>query len=392
MRPPPPQRNTNSNRSGIPPPPSRYPIPPERQSNVPVVVRCVLIGLTLLGLLFIVDQVKKWSGGAAGGSGEKQTGNTGVTNAAGTGGTDSNANKTGVSSPDGHGEGGVASNAPSKVAGEGASGGVTSTPSTLATKPGGGTESSVGSLPLFNAGSPREVNTVIQGISKDAANISSWSLYRRINFHCRSIDQMLLTLIKCLRSSNVKYEYGKLKSLYDDAGLMSQAGFCARPINAHHTIMAKASVTLAMQYDGTLSGSANWDKFSAECEASPSGLDDHNARMLCITAECFARVITKRYSSDRVTTALNGLRGQWTWSVDNGAPVRASEIACTALSQILLLGLEQQGNISLIAEANQVATKRAEQISTASNSFERLEACLEAASKTLQIYAQNMAQ
>lgn len=392
MRPPPPQRNTNSIRSGIPPSPSRCPIPPEKQSNVPVVVRCVLIGLTLLGLLVIVHQVKKWSGGAAGGSVEKKMGDTGVTNAAGTGDTGSYANKTGISSSGGSGERGVTSNAPSKVAEEGASGGIKSTPSSLATKPSGGTESSASSLPLFKSGSPREINTVIQGISKDATDISSWSLYRRINFHCRSIDQVLLTLIKCLHASNVKYEYGKLKSLYDDAGLMSQSGFCARPINAHHTIMAKASVTLAMQYDGTLSGSANWDKFSAECEASPSGLDDHNARMICITAECFARVITKRYSSDRVTTALNGLRGQWTWSVDNGAPVRASEVACTALSQILLLGLEQQENISLISEANQVATKRAEKISTASNSFERLEACLEAAAKTLQIYAQNMAQ
>ena len=372
-----------------PPPPPRCSAPPENQSNVPVIVRCVLIGLTLLGLLFIVHQVKKWTGGdnrRGQGSGEAQAGKSGAANPRGVGGAGSETNKGNKR------KGGDVDKANTQKSDEHSPGGGKPVLQKPATGPAGSTNAPVNTAPMFNSGSSREIDNVIRLINKDAANISSWSLYRRINFHCRSIDQVLLTLVKCMRSSGGKYNFGQLKMLYDEAGLLSQSGYCARPINAHHSIMAKAALTLAMLHEGKPSVPVvYWNRFISEIEDTRQGFDDYNTRMMCLTAECFSKVVVQYTADEKMTSLITGLQNKWSWRVEEGAPIKALENVCGALSQIMLAALQQHGNTTLITEAQQSEAKCKERMLTASDSFERLEVSLETTSKILQLYAQTIA-
>jgi hypothetical protein len=367
-----------------PPPPPRCSAPPEKQSNVPVIVRCVLIGLTLLGLLFIVHQVKKWTGGdgkGGEGNGENRAGKTGAANSGGTDGSGGETNKPGK------GEGSDGDKANTQKSGEHSSGRGKPVLLNPDAGPAEGTNSPVNTPPIFNSGSSREIDNTIRLINKDAASISSWSLYRRINFHCRSIDQVLLTLVKGLRSSDAKYNYTKLKILYDEAGLLPQSGFCARPINVHHSIMAKAALTLAMLHEGKPAVPVDWNRFISEIEDSPQELDDCNTRMMCLTVDCFSKVIIRHNTDEKTTSLINGLQGKWSWRVEEGAPIKALENVCNAFSQIMLAGLQQHGNTTLITEAKQSEAKYRERIRTASDAFERVEISLEMVSKIMQSYA-----
>ena len=374
--------------------PFRPPIPPQQSptnQSVPLIVRCVLIGLTLLGLLLVVYGVKKPTPLASGGQGQGQ-GGTGSSIGSGT--SAGGGQGRGIGGPgntSGGGSGGTGQASPSTNAAQAGSS-VSDSPSGQPQSQAGhglgsGTGLPIPVGPFFDAGSATELNKVLRGIAKDSSDLSDWTLYQKINFHYHSIDEVLLTLMKYSRDEKATQAYAKFATAFGEIQKKPLDRYCARSIASHTKIMARVMVALAQQGVSDAAQIAELENMSKAIGDAPESLDDHDALMARVAADCLLRVASRNIRSQASVQTIPMLRNQIATSVENNGPIKASEIIYNNMAQVMVLGMEGSGEQASVLKASGIIMTRDERLPLAGDAFSRLEICLDATSQILMLYA-----
>jgi hypothetical protein len=228
---------------------------------------------------------------------------------------------------------------------------------------------------------------VVHGISKDSSDLSDWTLYQKINFHYHSIDEVLLTLLKYSSDKKTLQTYESFKVSFSDIEKKPLDRYCARSIASQTKIMAGASLALAGHGVSDAAQDAELEKMSKAIGDPPESLDDHDALMARVTADCLLRIVVRNIRSQGATQQATALRNQIASAGENNGPVKAAELAYNTMAQVMMLGLESSGEQAKLSKAREMITSRDERLPSAADAFSRLEICLDTTSQILMLYA-----
>jgi len=103
--------------------------------------------------------------------------------------------------------------------------------------------------------------------------------------------------------------------------------YCARAIANQTEIMAAASLALARQGINDAIQTAELENISKAIADAPNSLDDHDALMARVTADCWLRVVARATQPGGTSQKITILRNQIASAGVNIGPVMAAEIA-----------------------------------------------------------------